>query len=312
MKPYALTVALNAAIDVTYLLDGLAIGRIHTVAELHRAAGGKANNVARVLRTLGEPVTATGFAGGHAGAFIASELRRLQIEAQFEEIPGESRTCLAMVDRIGRTLTEVREKGPTIPPGAAAAFLDRFRRLLSGAGAVVLSGSLPPGLPGDYYAQMIAAARAQGVYTLLDSSGAALQSGVQAGPSLVKPNREELAAWAQTELPDLAAVRAAAERLRAAGAEAVAVSLGEEGLLYSGPQGSWIARPPAVRALNTVGSGDSLVAGFISGLLQGLEVPESLRLGVACGTANAVTAEIAAPSPAEIERFRSQVVVQPL
>ncbi|MFZ5825310.1 MAG: 1-phosphofructokinase family hexose kinase, partial [Bacillota bacterium] len=174
MQRYALTVTLNAAVDVTYLLDSFTIGEIHAVAGMSRAAGGKANNAARVLRTMGVAVTATGFAGGHAGAFVQTDLRRLQITADYEEIEGETRTCLTMVDRTGGSLTEVRERGPVVPPEGAARFLARFRRLLSGAGAVVISGSLPQGLPDDYYAQLVREARRHGVYTLLDSSGNAL------------------------------------------------------------------------------------------------------------------------------------------
>lgn len=349
MTGYALTVALNAAVDTTYLLDGFAIGAIHTAAAVSRVAGGKANNVARVLRMLGAPVVATGFAGGHAGGFIRAHLEAQGIAADFEPIPGESRTCLALVDRTGRTLTEVREPGPAVPPEAQASFLDRFRRLVRGARAVVISGSLPPGVPDDFYAHLVAAARAAGAFTVVDTSGRALPPAMAAGPDLVKPNRDELAAWLAgapavapadagsspgagpagaapattpspgatggAPLPPLdspGAVRAAAEAMRAAGARAVAVSLGAAGLVYTGPAGAFAVRPPAVAVVNTVGSGDSLVAGIVAGLLRGLPLPEALRLGVACGTANALTDAVASPRLEDIERILPTVTVAPL
>ncbi|MDF2630982.1 MAG: tagatose-6-phosphate kinase [Symbiobacteriaceae bacterium] len=308
MTKYALTVAVNAAVDTSYIFDGFAVGEIHTVAELQRVAGGKANNVARVLKLLGAPVVATGFAGGGAGAFIRQDLERHGIAAEYEEIPGESRTCLAMVDRAGGTLTEVREKGPTVPPEAAEAFLGRFERLLDGARVVVISGSLPPGIGPEFYGMLVERARARGVFTVLDTSGAALKAALGAGPDLVKPNRDELSGFLGTS--DVTDPLAAARSMMAAGARAVAVSLGKEGLVYIGPEGTWRVKPPAVDAVNTVGSGDSLVAGFTAGLLRGLAVPEALRLGVACGTANALTKGVASPRAEDIERILGQVVVE--
>lgn len=308
MTKYALTVALNAAVDTSYIFDGFSVGEIHTVAELQRVAGGKANNVARVLKLLGAPVVATGFAGGGAGAFIRQDLERHGIAAEYEEIPGESRTCLAMVDRVGGTLTEVREKGPTVPAEAAKAFLARFERLLDGARAVVISGSLPPGISPDFYGKLVERARERGVFTVLDTSGAALKAALGAGPDLVKPNRDELASWLGTA--GLSDPIAAARQMQGAGARAVAVSLGKDGLVYIGPEGTWRVKPPTVDAVNTVGSGDSLVAGFTAGVLRGLPVPEALRLGVACGTANALTKGVASPRAEDIERILGQVTVE--
>lgn len=306
--PRALTVTLNAAVDKTYRFDRFSPGAINLVGSLSRVAGGKGNNVARVLARLGVSVTATGFAGGHAGAFIEGELRRLGIAAEFEPIPGESRTCLVLVDEQGRSLTEIREPGPSIAPAEADRFLERFTRLAAEARAVVLSGSLPPGLPTDFYARLVAAARAAGAFTVLDTSGAALRAGLSAGPDLVKPNREELAAWAGRPLTEAQALLAAAEAMRQAGGGtgAVAVSVGAEGLLYIGPDGAWTVTPPAVAAINPVGSGDSAVAGIVAGLLEGRPLPEALRLGVACGTANAMTDSVASVDPAQVIRIEQE------
>ncbi|MCG0237720.1 MAG: 1-phosphofructokinase [Firmicutes bacterium] len=308
----ALTVTLNPAVDVTYFLDGFRPGAIHTAREVLRVAGGKGNNVARVLRSLGVEVAATGFAGGAAGAFLAEGLRQAGVEPAFHPIPGESRTCLALVDRETGTCTEVREPGPRISPEAADAFVERFTRLVAGCQAVVFSGSLPPGLPPDYYRRLVALARQAGAYVVLDTSGEPLARGLAAGPDLVKPNRDELAAWAGREPGDLQEVLAAAARMRAAGARAVAVSLGAEGLVYLGPEGAWRLRPPAISAVNPVGSGDSLVAGVVAGLLQGRPVAEALRLGVACGAANATTPAVATFPPELAARLEPEVQVEPL
>lgn len=304
MTPYVLTVTLNAAVDTTYLMDGFAPGGIHSVLEMHQAAGGKANNVARVLAVLGQPVVATGFAAGSAGRFIQEDLRRVGITPDYEEIPGESRTCLAIYDRKSGRITEIRERGPTVPPDGLERFLNRFQRLLAGAGAAVVSGSLPPGAPPDTYARLVAAARQAGVPVVLDTSGAPLPAALPAGPDVVKPNVEELAAWAgHTD------VLAAARQMRAAGAGATAVSLGANGLLWVGPEGVWRAVAPTVMSINTVGSGDSLVAGLVAGRLRGLPLPDVLRLAVACGTANAMTDTVASPDPADIARLLPRIEV---
>jgi tagatose 6-phosphate kinase len=307
-----LTVALNPAVDIAYSFDGFQVGAIHAVKRVDRVAGGKGNNVARVLRILGVPVTATGFAGGHAGAFLQEELRRLGIAAEFQPIAGESRTCLALVDRESNSVTEVREPGPAVSAEEASLFLERFTRLVAGAGAVVLAGSLPPGLPANFYGQLVALARRAGAFVVLDTSGAPLREALAAGPDLVKPNRDELAAWSGRELREVADLAAAAGQMRAAGARAVALSLGAEGLLYIGDEGSWLLQPPPVTALNPVGSGDSLVAGIVAGRLAGWSIVEALRLGVACGTANAMTAAVASLDRGEVSRLAPQVRILPL
>ena len=305
-----LTVSLNAAVDTTYVIDHFAVGKINGVKELARLAGGKANNVARVLASLGESVVATGFAGGNAGRFIEAELQRNQVEPAYERIDGENRVCLAIVDPAGHTLTEVREKGPVITEADLDRFMDRFRMLVRRVELVVLSGSLPPGVPADTYGRLVSEAyQTAQVRTIVDAAGPALTQALRAQPYLVKPNRDELEEWAGMALPDEKAVLSAARKLTEAGPLVVAVSLAAEGLLLVSPQGAWRAEPPAVDVVNTVGSGDSLVAGFAAGLMRGLHAEEVLKLAVACGTANALTTAVAVVRPDDLERIRPKVRV---
>lgn len=307
VKPI-LTVSLNAAVDVSYVIDQFAVGRINTVSTMTRMAGGKANNVARVLASLGQTVIATGFAGGSAGHFIQEDLRRQGIDAQYEATAGENRTCTAIVDPVGHTLTEVRERGPALSAGDMARFMDRFRSLVQQVELVVISGSVPPGLPAGVYADLVAEAyRVSQARTIVDASGTALRQVLAAQPYLVKPNIDELEEWAGEKLPDESAVLSAARRLMDAGPLVVAVSLGARGLLLISPEGAWRAVPPSIQPINTVGSGDSLVAGFAAGLMRGLPAEEVLRLAVGCGTANALTTEVAVVRPNDLERILPQV-----
>lgn len=302
----ALTVALNAAVDTTYELDAFAVGAIHTARGVERVAGGKGNNVARVLHSLGIAVTATGLAGGQAGGFIQAHLRQLGITAAFQPIAGESRTCLALIDRQGQPVTEVREPGPQVEPHELHQFTQNYASLVKKANVVILSGSLPRGVPVDYYAELISQTDA---YVLLDTSGETLRAGLAAGPDLVKPNRAELENWVGHPLATESDLLAAVRQMRASGAKAVALSLGETGLLYDSPEGTWLLRPPKIQPLNPVGSGDALVAGIVAGLLNHKPLPEALRLGVACGAANAQTRAVASLESSEVDRLAPAVQI---
>jgi tagatose 6-phosphate kinase len=308
-----LTVSLNAAVDVVYTIDQFAPDRINTVTDVQRMAGGKANNVARALATVGQRVVATGFAGGSTGRFIQDDLSRRSIIADFEETDGENRICTTVIDPISKTVTELRERGPVLTAADADRFLARFRRLVSGAGLVVISGSLPPGIPADFYRDLVGEAwRAGQVRTLLDASGEPLRHALSAQPYFVKPNLHELKEWAGAELPTDHHIYLAARKLQKAGPLLVGVSLGARGLLLVTEEAAWWATPPAVEPVNTVGSGDSLVAGFATGLLAGHDAESILKLAVACGTANALTHGVADIRPADVEQIRQRVQVRRL
>ncbi|MBP2017305.1 tagatose 6-phosphate kinase [Symbiobacterium terraclitae] len=315
MERYVLTVTLNAAVDVAYTVPGFAAGAINVATAVRRVAGGKGNNVARVLARLGRRTVATGFAGGAAGRFIQDELRRCGVVPEYVEVAGESRTCFAITDPGSGVVTELRERGPELGPEDADRFKARFDRLLGGADLVVISGSVPPGVDAGIYRYLIERARTRQVRVILDSSGQPLREALSARPYLVKPNRAELADWAGQALAAEADVLAAARRMREAGPEWVLVSLGADGALLVGPEGSggaWRAVPPQVRADNSVGSGDSAVAGLACALVRG-DAPEgALRLAVACGTANALTPGVAEVHPADVERLAAEIRVERL
>lgn len=306
-----LTVTLNASLDTTYVVDRFGAGGIHRAREVVRAAGGKGNNVARVLAALGKPVTATGFVGGATGDAIRADLTRLGIVDAFLAIPGESRTCVTIVDPALGTQTEIREPGPAIGPQEQEAFLRRFDQLLRGVRLVVFSGSLPPGVPADFYAALIVRARQAGVPSILDSSGEAFRAGVAARPYAALPNLDELSEWSRRPLQDDRSVTGALAELASAGPELAAVTLGPRGLIACHGGRTWTIRPPRVAAVNSVGSGDALVAGLAAGLLEGRDVPGALALGVACGAANALTPWVAEIRPEDVETLLPRVVVDP-
>ncbi|MFN8514483.1 MAG: 1-phosphofructokinase family hexose kinase [Thermomicrobiales bacterium] len=308
-----LTMTLNAAIDVTYVVEGFRPGAIHRVEPGLAVPGGKGNNVARVLATLGHRVVATGFVAGRAGDTIARGLRASGVVAAFARVPGESRTCLTIRDAATGEATELLEHGATIPPAAATHFLRRAAKLAADVDAVVISGSLPEGLPPDYYALVLGALRPFGAHLALDTSGEALRLGLAGRPDLLKPNQDELAALLGPldDLPMLVA-RTRRSLIDEQGIGRVLVSLGARGAVLIGAGAALRAIPPPVDAVNTVGAGDALLAGFVAALGEGDDECAALARAVATGTASVLHPTGGVVDPADVSRLRDAVLVEPV
>jgi 1-phosphofructokinase family hexose kinase len=286
-KPAVLTVTLNAAVDKTYRVEGFCLDRVFRVEAGRVVAGGKGINVARVLHTLGVPVVATGFLGGHNGAFILDSLKREGIPGDFVWTQGESRVCLAVIDPVAGTQTELNEIGPHIHPEEVSALEEKLAQLLPQFAYVTLSGSAPPGVPADFHARVVRLGRRLGVRVVLDSSGDLLRHGVEAVPWMVKPNRAELAALFGREPAEVGEATAMARQLLAKGIEVVVVTLGKQGAIWVSAEGEGFAQPPEVEFVSAVGSGDSMLAAMLYAVMEGMPPPDVLRWGVAAGAANA-------------------------
>ena len=226
-----LTVTMNPAIDTAYQLDKLVIDDVNRVSP-KKTAGGKGLNVSRVLCQLGDDVVATGLLGGHMGAYMGSLMDADGIKHDFTPIAGETRICLNILHEGNQT--ELLESGPEISPEELAAFSAKFAELVAKADCVTISGSLPKGVPADFYAGMVAQAAEHGVPVLLDTSGASLDAALEAEvkPTLVKPNLTEINALLGTsytpeQVADLAAALKADARF--AGIPWVVVSMGAAG-----------------------------------------------------------------------------------
>jgi tagatose 6-phosphate kinase len=260
-----LTVTLNAALDVTYRVDELQPHATHRVREVSTRPGGKGVNVAALLIALDEPVVATGLVGGPTGEQIRAGLAAAEIPEAFVPIAADSRRTLVVAD--GTDATGFWEPGPPVTEAEWDAFVNRFRGLARVARAVVLSGSLPAGLPDDAYAQLVAITAEASVPSVVDAEGAVLAAALPAGPTVVKPNAAELASVRGGVVPDSPAeVLAAAHALRDAGAGAVVCSRGPDGLIASTPDGAYRAMPPETVTGNPTGAGDAVVAALARGL----------------------------------------------
>ncbi|MFD8886294.1 1-phosphofructokinase family hexose kinase [Streptomyces erythrochromogenes] len=301
-----LTVTLNTALDVTYRVPRLLPHASHRVTAVTERPGGKGLNVARVLAALGHKVTATGFAGGPVGSVVRSALAASPgVVDALVPCGGASRRTLAVVDEASGDTTQFNEPGPLITPAEWSRFLAHYEELVSGVRAVALCGSLPPGVPVGAYAVLVRTARAAGVPVLLDTSGEALRRGVAARPEIIKPNAAELAELTGSRDP-LPASRDARRR----GAHAVVTSLGPAGLLAATAQGTWQAAPPRPLSGNPTGAGDSVVAGLLSALAEGLDWPDRLTRAVALSAATVLAPVAGEFDPGVYEELRQTVRVR--
>lgn len=286
-----ITVTLNTAIDKLYLVDKLLPFEVGRVREVVNTAGGKGMNVSRVAALSGEEVTAMGFAGGYTGQLFRSLIREPNIRPAFTETAGETRSCINVRDKKTNRSTEFLEPGCPVTEQELDAFLADFRRELPKADVVTISGSMPAGVPSGFYAGLVREARALGKPILVDTSGTALRETIPAGPTLIKPNTDELGQLTGANVSSMESCIAAAQQLREAGAQNVAVSLGKDGVLVVSEEGVFRGLTPDVPVVNTVGCGDSMVAGFAVSLAHHKPLEEAIRFAVAVSTANALTKE---------------------
>jgi tagatose 6-phosphate kinase len=297
-----LAVCLNPALDITHHVPAVDWSGVNRPSAVRTRPGGKGLNVARTLRALDAEVQVLGLAGGRTGEAVIGALRELQVAASFIQIAGETRRTFTVADESRAAAALFNEPGPRIGPDEYREFCVTYEKALGRCAAVVLSGSLPPGLPPGTYAELSEMATAAGVPTVLDAHGEALQRGAAAGPAIVKPNLAELEAIAGRPLATARgaigeAVASAARALQGTGPQAVVVSLGAEGLWAVTDKGSWQAMPPAEVPGNATGAGDAVTAGLVHGLVLGRLWDERLRHAVALGTASA-----AAPVAGEFSR----------
>lgn len=305
------TVTLNPAVDEAIALDEIALGDINRCDLDAVDPGGKGLNASRVIARLGRRTLALGFVAGVTGALIRARLDAEGVPHAFDDVEGLTRINVMVLERRTARRTRLYLPGPRVSAEDLGRVSARLGTVRAGE-TVVIGGSVPPGLAPSVYGDVVRSLRQRGVRTVVDASGAALESALSSGPDLIKPNVEEAGALIGRELRSEEDVLVAARSLRALGAARVVISQGAEGAIGVDAEGAWKVRPPAVLVRTTVGAGDSMVAGLAIALDEGATLADGLRLGTAAGTATCAVPGTQLGSREEIARLVPLVVIEPI
>ncbi|MDB5969161.1 MAG: Phosphofructokinase [Hydrocarboniphaga sp.] len=288
MSARVVTVTLNPAIDQTVILDALQLGAVNRARSARVDAGGKGVNVASCLADWGVATAVTGLLGRANASVFEALFDAKRIDDRCLRLSGETRTNIKLVGKDGTT-TDINLPGLNANAGDLIAVGRALGDLCAPGVLAVLSGSLPSGLPEDSYVELLKIVAANEARAVLDTSGAPLSTALAAPksamPYAVKPNRQELEAWAERRLADTADLLAAAQELRALGIALVVVSLGTEGALFVSDAGALLARAPVIETSSTVGAGDAMVAGLSAALLDNADLETTARLATAFAAA---------------------------
>jgi 1-phosphofructokinase/tagatose 6-phosphate kinase len=312
-----ITVTLNTAIDKTLAVPSFRLGRRHRTVEQTTMPGGKGVNIARALKTLGQPVIATGLAGGPTGTRIVEQLTQVSVLSDFVRIREESRTNTAVIDPTTGEQTEINERGPAVSEQEVELFVDKLLYLAKGASVCVFAGSLPRQVDVDVYAGLIRELRRLGVTTIVDTDGDPLRRSVRAEPDVISPNvleAEELVGHefnddedhviAVREMTQLGAREAIMTTPDGCFAAMQATEPGPSHVVYRVHMPAGSIEPRA-----TVGSGDAFLAGFVAARYTGRGVEDCLAYGVACGAESTQHLGAGLLDPGQVDRLRSEVKI---
>ena len=300
------------AVQRVMVFERLVLDAVNRATQTLDGAAGKSVNVAKVLHALGVRVFAVGVAGGDSGRFVLDILQGRGIETEFIQVSAKTRQCTTLLDQSTGRQTELVEESAPVDSDTATRLHEVLKRRLQQSRAVIMSGTLAPGIPPTFYREGVEMAKAKGILSVVDARGAVLDAAIEAGPGLVKPNHAELEATLGRRLADEAAVVEGMRELLKRGARRVVVTAGKYPTLAADETGCWRVTNPPIRAVNAIGSGDSVTAGLVWKLDGGATLEEACRWGCAAGAANALSLM---PGDLEIEDVRrlvDEVRVQPI
>ncbi|MBO0935411.1 1-phosphofructokinase family hexose kinase [Fibrella sp. HMF5335] len=281
-----ITLTLNPAVDVSMTVDRLIPEHKLHCSQPHYDAGGGGINVAKAVRRLGGDVTALYTAGGSNGLTLNNLLKAADVPYEVIGITDATRECFVLTETLTNQQFRFGTPGPTLNATEAAACLARIETLPPPIDYLVVSGSLPPGLPTNFYAQIAHIAKTRNWRLVLDTAGEPLRAALAEGVFMIKPNLGELARLVGTDRLETDQITAAAMTLiQQQQCEVVVVSLGPRGAMLVTADGPDYVQAPPVQKVSTVGAGDSLVGGMVYALSRGESYADAIRLGVACGTA---------------------------
>jgi 1-phosphofructokinase family hexose kinase len=305
-----ITVTLNAAIDKSLSVPNFRLGRRHRTVEQRTIAGGKGVNIARTLKALGQPVIATGFAGGPTGTRIVEQLTEESILNDFVRIREESRTNTSVLDPTSGQQTEINERGPSVSEREIELFRDKLLYLARGAAIVVFAGSLPRGVDPDIYASLIGDLERMEVTTVVDTDGEPLRQAVRAEPDVVSPNVLEAEELVGHEFSGEEERSLVVREIAALGPREAIMTLPDgcfAQVLVNGQSRVKRARIEPREPIAKSGSGDAFLAGYLAARYEGRAPDQCLRFGVACGAESTGRLGAGLIDPREARRLMGDV-----
>ena len=305
------TVTLNTSIDKAYQLGcPLVDGTVMRVETCIDNAGGKGLNAARAVATCGEQVLATGFVGGNNGRLLCELLDADGIEHDFVHIESETRCCVNVLEPDGRS-TEFLEPGRPVGSEEVARMREKVTEIAARADVVTFNGSVPAGAGMDIYRELVSVVRAAGKPAILDTSGTLLVNSLEARPTMIKPNTDEIQAILGRKPESIDEIIAAAREVHEkCGIEKVVVSLGGEGSVMACEEGVFRGRAPKINVVNPVGSGDTMVGAFAVAIARGMSVEEQLAYAMSCASANCLSASTGHFDMAVADELRASTSVE--
>lgn len=307
-----LTVTPNPCVDKTLFTGPIRLGSKIRAPRSTCIAGGKGCNVSRAVKAMGGETTAMILAGGPTGRQVIDMLERQDgVKVIPVWVEGLTRTITTVLEEEAHRQTAFFEPGPLTTEAERAGFLDLFREHVAGASLATFNGSAPDPALDMLYRDLLDIAHATGIPVILDAYGPIFGNALDRRPHMVKPNVEELEQLLGHTLDTREKQWQAVDELRGRGINLVVLSLGKEGALIAAEQECFHAVPPAIKEINPVGSGDALVAGFALGLMRGMNLEDTARLGIAMGTANAMSWDIGSFSRDQVEALLPQVRILP-
>jgi len=306
-----LTLTINPAIDRIVNVDKLVFEDRAYILDQTETAGGRGINASQVIHGFGGKTRALLTSGGGAGKRMLKSLAGMGFPHETVSVATESRINFTISDKEGLTV-KLNEVGATLEADEVQAVRKMVEGHIKEARWLMICGSLQPGVRPHFYCELIELARSRNVKVLLDTDGAALEHSLEARPTVISPNQHEAERLLGRALITRAQFQEAVERMKAMGPEAVILSLGSRGAIGSSSEGVFEVIPPRVETLCPIGAGDALAAAFTWSMDKGKSFAESMRWGVAAGTAMASLPGIKFPTLQQTRTIYKQVQVRPV
>jgi 1-phosphofructokinase len=306
------TITLNPAIDQTASIPNFRAGEVNRVDWEQSDPGGKGVNVASFLTDFGFDVAVSGFLGKETAELFQTFFANKGIRDRFILIPGKTRINVKIIDDAQNQVTDINFPGQTPTAEDVVALNGAIDELATYCDWFIVSGSIPTGLAAAIYGELVDRLKAKGKTVVLDASGESLRQALPFAPYAIKPNIDELQELFGKKLENEGAIVQVAQDLLAKGIHTVVVSMGAKGAIFAEVNEIVVARPPTIDVVSTVGAGDAMVSGLVTGKLRGLPLVDCARLATAFSIGALSQVGPRLPPVETVESFVSQVAVQNL